>query len=279
MLNDLRICMLAENTAGGRHLLAEHGLSYWIEAGGPKVLFDTGQGLVLEHNARQLGVDLEAAEAVALSHGHYDHAGGLAAAPGRFGKATVFVHPCAFDPKFARADDGSARSVASAIANMDEIRSQVESVEYTQAPTAICDGVWVTGEIPRRNDFEDTGGPFYLDEACLVADPLLDDQAMYIESARGLVVLLGCTHAGLVNTLEYVVELTGRSRIYAVLGGMHLVRASYERIAKTEEVLRRYEVQLIGPAHCTGRKATTELCERFPDRCVECVTGARFVFD
>jgi 7,8-dihydropterin-6-yl-methyl-4-(beta-D-ribofuranosyl)aminobenzene 5'-phosphate synthase len=278
LIHDLRITMLAENTAGGRDLLAEHGLAYWIEADGRKILFDTGQGLALEHNAKRLGVELESAQAAALSHGHYDHAGGLARALPHFRNADLYVHPAAFDPKFVRAQDGTARPVSSSIRNLDEIRPHLGGVHLTEEPTAICDGVWMTGQIPRRNPFEDTGGPFFCDQACSVPDPLLDDQALYINSIKGLIVLLGCAHSGLVNTLEYVAKLADAGAIHAVLGGMHLVHASYERIAKSEEALQRYDVQLIGPAHCTGRKAVTELCLRFPGRCVECYTGTRFLF-
>ena len=134
----------------------------------------------------------------------------------------------------------------------------------------------MTGEIPRRNAFEDTGGPFYLDRACTEPDPLLDDQALYIETSAGLVVVLGCAHAGVVNTLDYIAELTGRQQVYAVLGGMHLVRASAERLEATVEALKRYGVQKIGTAHCTGMRAATYLWSRLPDQCFECSVGSVF---
>ena len=277
MIRDLRITVLAENTAGRRDLLAEHGLAWWIEADGYRVLFDTGQGMVLEHNARALGFELEEARAVVLSHGHYDHTGGLGGALACFRNAAVFAHPLAFTPKYA-CGGGSARSVGSPFHDLAELELAVAAVQPTRTPVAICPGVWATGEIPRANDFEDTGGAFFLDEHCSTPDPLLDDQAVYLESPQGIVVLLGCAHAGLVNTLDYVASLTGRDRIHAVLGGMHLVSASYERIARTETALQHYDVQVIGPAHCTGRKATTQLWQEFPGRCVECVAGSSFRF-
>lgn len=279
MIRELRITVLVENTAGGRDLLAEHGLAFWIEADTQNILFDTGQGLVLAHNAKRLNADLETTDNVVLSHGHYDHTGGLAGSLPCFRHAGVFVHPSAFSARFIRGDNGAGRSVASPIRHAGELRPHVAKMVFTTGRAAVADGVWATGDIPRRTGFEDTGGPFYLDDACTVEDPLIDDQALYIESHKGLIVLLGCAHAGLANTLDYVAELTRRDRIHAVLGGMHLAEASDERIALSQEALHRYDVQLIGPAHCTGRKATMRLWERFPERCVECPTGTRFVFE
>jgi len=277
MIDQLRITFVAENTAGARGLLAEHGLALWIEADGRNILFDTGQGLVLTANAEALGIDLGKTDAVVLSHGHYDHTGGIEHVLG--GRPVVYVHPRAFDAKFGRRDDGEACDIGSPVRSIDQIRPSVSDVVLTTDPTKLADGIWVSGEIPRSNDFEDTGGPFFLDESCTKPDPLIDDQALYIECGQGVVVVMGCAHAGLVNTLDYVSELTDGRGIHAVCGGFHLVGASDERIARSLEALTRHDVQRIGPAHCTGRKAMMRLWERFPNRCEECMTGTRFVFE
>jgi len=126
------------------------------------------------------------------------------------------------------------------------------------------------------NDFEDTGGPFYRDESCTEEDPLQDDQALYIETPAGTVVVLGCAHAGVVNTLDYIAELTHRDRIYAVLGGMHLVRATARRLEATVAALKRYGVQKVGPAHCTGMQAAVYLWSQLPGMCFECSVGSVF---
>ncbi|MBN2560103.1 MAG: MBL fold metallo-hydrolase [Phycisphaerae bacterium] len=278
MISQVRITVLVENTARGRGLLAEHGLALWIEADGRKILFDTGQGMALAHNAQLLGVDLNAVDDVILSHGHYDHTGGLDSALEGSRKPNLYVHPAAFDARSVRREDGTGRSVGAPVRDVHELYRGAANVILTSSPTMVTDGVWVTGEIPRRTDFEDTGGPFYLDEACQEPDPLLDDQAAYLESPRGLVVLLGCCHAGLVNTLDYVAELTGQDLIHAVLGGMHLLRASDDRLSKSGEALERYGVRCIGPAHCTGQRAALFLWTQFPAQCVECTAGARFTF-
>ena len=127
--------------------------------------------------------------------------------------------------------------------------------------------------------FEETGGPFYLDESCTEPDPLLDDQALYVETRAGLVVVLGCAHAGTVNTLDYVAELTGGRPIVALLGGMHLVRAGKSRLDATIAALKRHNVERIGAAHCTGMPATAYLWSQLPGQCFECAAGSTFNFD
>ncbi len=279
MIERVEITVLVENTAGGMSLLAEHGLALWMDLDGRKLLFDTGQGMVLERNAAVLGIDLSAAEMLVLSHGHYDHTGGLARTLARFRDTTVYMHPAALEPKYGRDAGGVGRYIGAPRRELADLESQVREVVLTKTPTTLLEGVWATGEVPRATDFEDTGGPFYLDEACTQPDLLLDDQALYIESAQGLVVVLGCAHSGVVNILEHVVSLTGREQVFAVLGGMHLVRASEERVTRSLEALARREVRVMAPAHCTGRAAMMRLWQRFPDRYRDCVTGTRFVFE
>jgi 7,8-dihydropterin-6-yl-methyl-4-(beta-D-ribofuranosyl)aminobenzene 5'-phosphate synthase len=270
MSTQLRITVLVENTAGRRDVLAEHGLALWVETDKRKILFDTGQGLALAHNAQVLGIDLGSADDVVLSHGHYDHSGGL---------AHLYVHPAAVEPKFGARPGHAARYIGAALGSLAELEQTVARLTATRHPTKIADGVWVTGEIPRVTDFEDTGGTFYLDEAGTTLDPLLDDQAMYIETGEGLVVLLGCAHAGLVNTLDYVAAVTGRGRVHAVLGGMHLLHATPERVDRSIAALRHYDVQVVGPAHCTGLNAVARMLNAFPERFVKLAVGAVVSFD
>jgi 7,8-dihydropterin-6-yl-methyl-4-(beta-D-ribofuranosyl)aminobenzene 5'-phosphate synthase len=126
----------------------------------------------------------------------------------------------------------------------------------TAARTEIAAGVLVTGSIPRRTEFEDTGGAFFLDEACAHPDLLQDDQALLIETVSGWVVITGCGHSGAVNTLNYAAELTGARSIYGFLGGMHLLDASEQRIGATARAFRERDLRLLVPCHCTGFAAT-----------------------
>jgi len=271
-----RITVLVENTAGGRGTLAEHGLSFWIEIGSRRVLFDTGQSDLLLHNAQVLGVDFRMVDAVGLSHGHYDHVGGLTEILEVAPAAPVYLHPQALEAKYARRER-EGRQIGMEPETACVLRRRIESGlgSFTDGPVEIVPGVWATGEIPRRSAFEDTGGPFYRDSDCTQLDELLDDQALVLETQDGLVVVLGCAHAGIVNTLDYVAELFPNQPIRTVLGGMHLVRALPARIAHTIEALRRHDVQRIGPAHCTGAQATRELWDALSQKCFLCNVGTR----
>ena len=276
MIDDLRITVLAENTVRQATLLAEHGLALWVEADGHRILFDTGQGKVLRRNAEHLEIPLDCAEMLAISHGHFDHTGGLKDVLGAAGQIDLYLHPAALKKKYYREKTPPHRSIG--IPGLDEqaLRERTRSLTWTRKPTELMSGVHLTGEIPRRNDFEDTGGPFYRDSSCTEPDPLPDDQALYIETTAGLVVVLGCAHAGVVNTLDYIAELTSRNRIYAVLGGMHLVRATARRLEETVAALIRHGVERVGTVHCTGMRATTYLWSQLPSECFECSVGSVF---
>jgi 7,8-dihydropterin-6-yl-methyl-4-(beta-D-ribofuranosyl)aminobenzene 5'-phosphate synthase len=280
MIDQLEITVLADNTVARPDLLGEHGLAYWIRADKHRILFDTGQGRVLLENAERLGIDLESADCVVVSHGHFDHTGGLAdrlrsEAPLA---AALYAHPEAFAPKYARLGRGGPRAVG--IPDLDEagVRARVRARVPVKGPTPLAPGILLTGEIPRTHDFEDTGGAFFLDAEGQDPDPLRDDLALCVEVSAGLVVILGCAHAGVVNTLDYVAALRPDLRIHAVLGGMHLLRASEPRLEATVEALLRHDVDRVGAGHCTGTPAIARLWERLPGRCVPFGAGARFSF-
>jgi 7,8-dihydropterin-6-yl-methyl-4-(beta-D-ribofuranosyl)aminobenzene 5'-phosphate synthase len=275
---DGKITVLVENTADGRGLLAEHGLSFWIELGAHRILFDTGQSDIVFHNASTLGIDLCKADALVLSHGHYDHVGGvkkiLDLAPG----LPVYLHPRALEAKFAcRGQESRSIGMEREMAQTLDERIRDGLGSFTHGPIEILPGVWATGEIPRRSALEDMGGPFYLDASGARPDALLDDQALVLETPDGLVVVLGCAHAGVIKTLDYVAELFPGRPIRTVLGGMHLVRASRARVAHTIMALCRHKVQRIGPAHCTGQEASEGLRDALPDRCFLCNVGTQIV--
>ena len=278
MKHPIVITTLVENSVHARGLLAEHGLSFHLQVGSRGLLFDTGQSDLFLHNALKLRISLANAEAIVLSHGHNDHTGGLMAAHEAAPQARLFLHRAALTQKFVRKPDSTTRSIGMDEATAETIRRAAKAVVWTRNPTEVLDGIFVTGEIPRQNTFEDTGGPFFRDAAGAQPDPLLDDQALYFDTQEGLVVLFGCGHAGVVNTLDYVQHLTGGRPIHTILGGLHLLTASPERMEKTIAAFRRLDIKRLAPAHCTGLPALAQLWTAFPDRCSSCAVGASMVF-
>ena len=270
--------LLIENQGDRTDLLTEHGLSFWIQTDTSNILFDTGQGPACVENAKQLGVPLEKTDSVVFSHGHYDHTGGLASVLTLAGKINVYAHPAAFEPKFKRNDDGSVKPLGVSLELRDTILSGIHEFVWTQEVTEIDKRVFATGEIPRRTTFEQSADVFCSDELCLQVDPFLDDQALYIETAKGLVVLLGCAHAGVVNTLKHIRELTSGQHIHALMGGMHLHNADDDKLKKTMEYLKTVDIDLLVPLHCTGERATEMIKKEFPEKYHRMVVGDSLTF-
>ncbi len=266
-MDTLRITTLVENTAGGRGLLGEHGFSLWIEYDKKKILFDAGQGYVLKKNAKLLGIDLNSADGIVLSHGHYDHSGGLFKLDCLAGK-TIFTHQGSLLPKYSRHLDSSVHDIGMQPAGREKL-----NFKFNDKPAELFKRFHLTGAIPRNTDFENTGGQFFCDKECRKVDNLIDDQAAFIETGAGLVVILGCAHSGVINTLEYISKLTGSYDIHTLIGGMHLGSASKERMNKTIKALKKFKIENIYPAHCTGFRAGARLMQEFPESCKICRVG------
>jgi 7,8-dihydropterin-6-yl-methyl-4-(beta-D-ribofuranosyl)aminobenzene 5'-phosphate synthase len=273
------VTILIENTVSRSDLKAEHGLSMLVETSHGTILWDTGQSSLFIENARKMGVSLDTIDHVALSHGHYDHTGGLSAILALKPDVHVHGHPELFTSRYSKqtARETVIRAVGSHV-SQDDINASCGSLTLERYMSELFSGVFLTGEIPQISGVEETGGGFFLDEVCEHRDTLYDDQALIIESTRGIIVLLGCAHAGVINTLNHIAHLTSTQKIYAVLGGLHLLRASDERLEETAAVLERYNVQLIGPCHCTGSRAMAFIQSRFPDRFLTCETGTCISF-
>jgi 7,8-dihydropterin-6-yl-methyl-4-(beta-D-ribofuranosyl)aminobenzene 5'-phosphate synthase len=228
-------------------------------------------------NAETLRLPLDRVEAIVLSHGHYDHTGGVQAMLEVVPQARVYLHPAAFGKKFSQ-NTGSSREIGMSDCVAQAIRHRTGGFIETTGRTEIVAAIFVTGEIPRATAYEDTGGAFFLDAAGTRPDPLLDDQALVIDLGSSVILLLGCAHSGVVNTLDHVRHLTGGKAVSAVIGGLHLGSAHEERIQQTIARLRDAQLVMLAPAHCTGWPATAKLWQAFPNICRPAGVGTVFEF-
>ncbi len=262
-----KITTLVENSVaqGGKKLIGEHGLSFYIETESNKILFDTGQNLAISNNAQVLGIDLSLIDTVILSHGHYDHTGGLKSLVECNRDFTLYAHPDVFGHKVKGADDNFKYIGIPVEKNFLE-KEGIE-IKLDRNPAQISPGIMTTGEIPLENDFEGLESVFHIKKNYeVVADPLTDDQAVILDTDKGLTVLLGCSHRGVINTLNHVVRLTGKKKINAILGGLHLGKASDSKLSKIMVHLRGFGLEKIGVGHCTGTHAFLALSNEFPNK-------------
>jgi len=266
-------------------LLAEHGLCLLVsvQRGAEKhtIMFDTGyNSMSVLHNMDILAVDPNEIEAIVLSHAHMDHTGALHAILRKISNPIpLVVHPDAFlYPRFLEEKDGSKKKFPRTLLRDDFDGINVK-IHESKSPTPILDdAILVTGEVERTTDFE-KGMPNALVEqdGRLQPDPFKDDQAVVVNlKEKGLVVISGCSHSGIINTVLYAQKLTGVEKVYAVLGGFHLSGAFYEKIlGKTVDRLKAFSPAVVIPMHCTGRKAMELLSHEFPSSFVLNSVGSR----
>ncbi len=260
----LQITTLSENTAGLGNFLGERGLSILVETDGLDILFDTGQSISASHNADILGIDLRKINKIVLSHGHYDHTGGLRHILRKMKREIeIIAHPDIWAAKFNRRED---RYIGIPF-HRQTLESLGAHFNLTTEPVRISDNIMTTGEIPMVTDYEEIEPYLQVKEGKrFKPDKLLDDQALIITTEPGLVVILGCAHRGIINTLYHARKLTGVKKIDTVLGGCHLMEASEERVWLTIAALKELGVQRLGVSHCTGLAASAIMAREFGNK-------------
>ncbi len=259
------ICVVDNDALKETHLKTEHGLAFWIETEDGTVLFDTGQTAgVLSHNMSLLNLDVKDIDAVAISHAHFDHTGGLEAVLLENPEVIMIANKDVFRSKYSLHDGKYEAS------GFEFSRDEYEKrtvIRLSSEPLEIFPNLWTTGEIMNRDEPEGRSARHYVREGGkFVPDPYRDDMALVLKTQDGLAVICGCCHAGLLNTLFHV-ERSFEDPIMAVLGGTHLMTAEGKLLDHVINVLdERYSGLLFFPNHCTGDDAIKALTKAFGER-------------
>jgi len=267
----------------GENGVALHALIEW-DRYSYQLLFDTGMSSeVLLHNAEALGIDLQQVDHLVISHGHPDHYGGLMGLlEVRRAPLPVSIHADAFLPRYLRLASGQLAPYYNHGLTAASIEAAGGRVISHTGPLEVGPGALATGEIPRREEFDTPNALIQVREGHMGPDAVIDDQALVINVGDdGIVVLTGCSHAGIVNTVRHAVEVSGRSRVRGVFGGFHLGFPGTPE-AKTErtiEAFRRLDIDLMCPMHCTGMQAAMSIRDAFPDRFLLNCTGTKVVIE
>lgn len=241
----MRLTILTDNTTRiDAYYLGEPGVSYYIEEGGKRFLFDTGYSDVFLRNAAALGVDLSTLDGVILSHGHDDHTGGLRNWPEDVRGLTIYGHPDVFLPKRFE-----GLSIGFPL-DLEELKSKF-ALQLSKEPVALTERLLYLGEIPRTNDFESKRplGERFVNGAW-EPDFLPDDSALVYKGEEGITVITGCSHAGICNITEYAKKVCGDDRVAGIIGGFHMLKMT-SRVAKTVDYLKSIHPKRLCPCHCT----------------------------
>lgn len=272
-----KLTVLSENTAGRAGIWGEWGLSVWIDTGHNRVLFDTGATKSCVHNAHEMDIDLHTADAVVLSHGHYDHTGGLAEVLPLLPKSPVYLHPGVLQNRYGKAEDitvgpSEVRDIGIPAAARAALKTA--DLRFIETPTEIVPGLWATGAIPRLETTEGPGGAGSLDPALTQPDPVVDDMAVWVETEAGILIVLGCAHAGVINTIRLVQSQERGLPITGVIGGTHLRAVTPERMKATIECLGSLPLSMLAACHCTGPKEAFLLQAAFPEHYIPMNAGS-----
>jgi len=274
----------------GSIIHAEHGLSYHVETqvngSSSSLFFDYGMDpMGMSHNIKILGIDVDKISAMALSHGHFDHWGGLMGFLKKYGNhipqgTPFYVGDEVFAHRFAlRPSDKALTDIGALKRNKIEKSGVIEIIEVRE-PCGIIPGAYLTGPVPRVTEYE-TGNPNLLVKRGdrLEQDFFEDELAMvFMVKDRGLVILSGCAHIGIINIIKHARTITGISKIHAIIGGFHLVNAQNSLIDRYIKDIKGFAPEYIVPTHCTGFEAVMRFAREMPDQFILNTAGTSYMF-
>lgn len=263
------ITILCDNSISKPGFIGEHGFSVLIEREDEKYLFDTGPGMSLPLNLKKLGKDLKGVEKIFISHGHYDHTGGLKWALGQIGKVEVTAHPAMFLRHMSTHLEGKKeiKKYIGCPYTKVELESLGAVFSFSDHTKEVAPGVWFITGIERNPEQLPLDTHLLIQRGDeFIIDPIEDDSSLLLETDGAPLLLLGCSHAGVLNILDHIREKMGISRLRAVLGGTHLMFFGLKDIPRVIEKFEEFSIDFIGVSHCTGMQASIELAKHFGDR-------------
>jgi len=265
----MKITIICENTVGRRIGLGEHGFSAFIETGQGSYLFDTGSGHSVVKNSLELNKGLRSIKKIFLSHGHFDHTGGLPEVLKLKGKVDVHTHPDVFLDRIhlVKENKKEIRKFVGLPYKKKYLESLGANFIFNRDFIEVGKGVFLTGEVPRKTSFEKPDPMLFAEiDGKMVLDLFPDDQSLILNTEKGLVLILGCAHSGMINIIHHVIHKTGKKNFYAILGGTHLDFLTPGQLDESVKALKKIKVEKIGVCHCTGMRAAFRLQQEFGDR-------------
>jgi 7,8-dihydropterin-6-yl-methyl-4-(beta-D-ribofuranosyl)aminobenzene 5'-phosphate synthase len=247
----IKITNLSENSAENSSFLTEHGLSLLIEINNIKILFDTGASDCFMKNAKQLDFDLNTIDYIVLSHGHYDHVGGLRYLQNK----TVYIHPHIFRPKYKK-EENQYKYIGFDFSLSYYENNNLKFVSLSKQTN-------LTPEIKLMVDFKkEAHDTFFIkNKDTYMPDLFTDELVMTINTSKGLVVITGCAHSGILNILDKAIELNNTDNIHALFGGFHMSGLNEDKTKRVADKINSLNIKNIGISHCTGNRLITYLTD------------------
>lgn len=270
----MKIHILTDDRVKKRGILAEHGMSIFIEHNNKNILFDTGQSDVYLQNATVMGINLNKTNYIVLSHGHYDHCGGLIHFPKTNNFPKVYIHKKAFTNRYALNIDAISYREIGIPWDLNDYKLIEKNIIYNQNNLKIDSGITLCPEIPSSEAFEEVPKGFYIkDENKMTLDMMRDEQMLIIQRDKGLSVFLGCSHPGTINCLKHALKLFPGKKIDTLVAGMHLENISSLRLQMTIQHIIDLDIRKVIPLHCTGIYAICEMKRFLGKRCLSLCAG------